>query len=129
MIAQNLFFSKQKKKFLVSSAINILHNCSKASENRQILCDLRAKERIAPFTKADDLEIVVPALLTLAYITSEEEKKLLEAESRVCILISIPTQDRRGFQQRNIFLRIVFFQNEEVLLGGNHLANIKTSEL
>ena len=76
----------------MSSAINILHNCAKASENRQILCDLQAKERIAPFLKADDLEVVVPALLTLAYITSEEEKKLLEAESRVCILIKAPRQ-------------------------------------
>ncbi|XP_020620243.1 uncharacterized protein LOC110057985 [Orbicella faveolata] len=73
----------ERTKYLVSSAINTLHNCSKASENRPILCDLRAKERIAPFLKADDLKIVVPAILTLAYITSEEEKKLLEAESRV----------------------------------------------
>ena len=73
---------------MVSSAINILHNCSKASENRPILDDLRAKERIAPFVKADDFQIVVPAILTLANITSEEEKKLLEVESRVCILIS-----------------------------------------
>ncbi|KAL9978854.1 hypothetical protein ACROYT_G016434 [Oculina patagonica] len=73
----------EKKKFLVSSAINILHNCSKAAENRQILCDLRAKERIAPFLKSDDMEVVVSALLTLAYITSDEQKKLLEAESRV----------------------------------------------
>lgn len=68
----------------MSSAINILHNCSKASENRQILCDLRAKERIAPFFKADDMEIVVPAILTVAYITSDDQKRLLEAESRVC---------------------------------------------
>ena len=76
----------------MSSAISTLHNCSKASENRQILCDLRAKERIAPFLKADDLDIVVCALLILAYITSDEEKKLLEAESRVCILIKVPKQ-------------------------------------
>ena len=79
---------------MVSSAINILHNCSKASENRPILDDLRAKERIAPFVKADDFQIVVPAILTLANITSEEEKKLLEVESRVCILIS--TKNRNG---------------------------------
>lgn len=78
----------------MSSAINILHNCSKASENRQILCDLRAKERIAPFVKADELEIVVPAILTLANITSEEEKKLLEAESRVRILMSTKNRMR-----------------------------------
>lgn len=69
----------------MSSAINILHNCSKATENRSILCDLRAKERIAPFLKADDMEIVVGAILTLAYITSDDQKKLLEAESRVRI--------------------------------------------
>ena len=76
------------------SAINILYNCSRASENRQILCDLRVKERIAPFVKTDDLEIVVPTILTLVYITSEEEKKLLEAESRVCILMS--TKNKKG---------------------------------
>ena len=88
------FKKKQRIKYLVSSAISILYNCSKASENRSILYDLRAKERIAPFVKADDLEIVVPAILTLAYITSEEEKKILEAESRVCILMS--TKNKKG---------------------------------
>ena len=69
---------------MVSSAISILHNCSKASENRQILCDLRAQERIAPFLKAEDMELVVGAILTLSYITPDDQKKLLEAESRVC---------------------------------------------
>ena len=69
---------------MVSSAISILHNCSKASENRQILCELRAQERIAPFLKADDMEVVVTATLTLSYITPDEKKKLLEAESMVC---------------------------------------------
>lgn len=73
----------EKRKYMVSSAINILHNCSKASENRQILCELRAQERIAPFLKADDMEVVVTATLTLSYITPDEKKKLLEAESRV----------------------------------------------
>ena len=71
----------------MSSAINILHNCAKASENRQILCDLRAKERIAPFLRADDMEVVVSAILTLSYITSDDQKKLLEAESRVCLRV------------------------------------------
>ena len=89
----------------MSSAINILHNCSKASENRQILCDLRAKERIVPFLKADDLEIVVPALLTLAYISSEEEKKLLEADSRVSTLIKAPKEIKKVVLQTNICLR------------------------
>ena len=78
----------------MSSAINILHNCSKASENRPILGEMRAKERIAPFAKADEMEVVVPAILTLACITSEEKKKLLEAESRVCILMSI--ENKKG---------------------------------
>ena len=67
----------------MSSAINILHNCSKASENRPILCDLRAQERIAPFLKAEDMEVVVSAILTLSYISSDDEKKLLEAETKV----------------------------------------------
>ena len=71
----------------MSSAINILHNCAKASGNRQILCDLRAKERIALFLKADDMEVVVSAILTLSYITSDDQKKLLEAESRVCLRV------------------------------------------
>ncbi|PFX18848.1 Neuralized-like protein 4 [Stylophora pistillata] len=73
----------EKKKFLVSSAMNILNNCSKAAENRQILLDLRAIERISPFLKADDMETVVTATLTLAYISSDDQKKRLEAESRV----------------------------------------------
>ena len=80
-----LLSSKQEKKFLVSSAIKILHNCSKASENRQILCVLGAKERIAPFLKADGMDIVLSALLTLVYITSDDQKKLLETGSEVSI--------------------------------------------
>lgn len=90
----HFFFAKQRTKYLVFSAIIILHNCSKASENRPILNKLRAKERIAPFIKVHDLEIAVPAILTLAYITSEEEKKLLEVDSRVCILMS--TKNKKG---------------------------------
>ena len=99
----------------MSSAINILHNCSKASENRQILCDLRAKERISPFTKADDLEIVVPALLTLSCIASEEEKKLLEAESRVCILTSIPTEIEGNSSKRKLFYKLASFRRGGVV--------------
>ena len=70
----------------MSSAINILHNCSKASENRQILCELRAQERIAPFLKAEDMEVVVSAILTLSYISSDDQKKLLEAETKVRVM-------------------------------------------
>ena len=68
----------------MSSALNILHNCAKASENRQILCDLRAQERIAPFRNADDMENVVSAMFTLSYIISSGEQiNLLEADTRV----------------------------------------------
>ena len=68
----------------MSSALNILHNCAKASENREILCDLRAQERIAPFRNADDMENVVSAMLTLSYIISSGEQiNLLEADTRV----------------------------------------------
>ncbi|PFX18844.1 Neuralized-like protein 4 [Stylophora pistillata] len=73
----------EKKKFLVFSTMSILHNCSKAAENRQILLNLRAIERISPFLKADDVEIVMAAILTLAHISSDDQKKRLEAESRV----------------------------------------------
>ena len=107
-----LLSSTQKKKFLVSSAINILHNCSKASENRQIFCDLRAKERIAPFLKADDMEIVLSALLTLAYITSDEQKKLLEAESRVCI----SSEANRKPQTEYFLLRLASFNEKATLI-------------
>ena len=65
--------------------MSILHNCSKAAENRQILLDLRAIERISPFLKASDMEIAVAAILTLAYISSDDQKKRLEAESGVSI--------------------------------------------
>ena len=85
LLTLHSIFKTQKKKFLVFSAMNILHNCSKAAENRQILLDLRAIERISPFLKADDMEIVVTAILTLAYISSDDQKKRLEAESRVSV--------------------------------------------
>ena len=85
MLTLHSIFKTQIIKFLVFSAMSILHNCSKAAENRQILLDLRAIERISPFLKAGDMEIAVAAILTLANISSDDRKKRLEAESKVSI--------------------------------------------
>ena len=65
------------------SAVHILHNCAKATENRQVYRDLRAVERLVPFLKAERMEVVVVAILTLSYITDESQQNLLEADSKV----------------------------------------------
>ncbi|XP_068725548.1 neuralized-like protein 4 [Montipora capricornis] len=98
----------EKKKRLVSSALIILHNCAKASENRQILCELRAQERIAPFRNADDMENVVSAIFTLSYIISSGEQiNLLEADTRVLSYIlgmlrnALDQPDLRGRSERS----------------------------
>ena len=65
------------------SAVYILHNCAKATENRQVYRDLRAVERLVPFLKAERMEVVVVAILTLSHITDESQQNLLEADSKV----------------------------------------------
>ena len=62
----------------MTSALNILHNCAKATENRQMFRDLRALERLAPFVKAENMETAISAVLTLSYITEENKTDLLE---------------------------------------------------
>jgi len=34
------------------------------------------------------MEFVVGAILTLSYITSDDQKKFIEAESRVCVIVA-----------------------------------------
>ena len=62
----------------MTSALNILHNCAKATENRQMFRDIRALERLAPFVKAENMETAISAVLTLSYITEENKTDLLE---------------------------------------------------
>ena len=75
--------SSQKRSFLVTSALCILHNCAMATENRQVFRDLRAVERVVPFVKTGKMELVAVAILTLSYITDDEQKDLLEVDSKV----------------------------------------------
>ncbi|XP_070553265.1 neuralized-like protein 4 [Ptychodera flava] len=71
----------QKRRFLIVSSISILHNCAKATENRQLYHDMRAIERIAPFLKSEDTTVTTVALLSLSYIVEEDKKELLEAST------------------------------------------------
>lgn len=73
----------QRKAFIVRSALSILHNCSKATENRQTFRNIRAVEILVPFLKAEDSETVVTALLVLSYITDDNQKGLLETDTKV----------------------------------------------
>ncbi|XP_073234816.1 neuralized-like protein 4 [Porites lutea] len=120
-------FKNEKRKDLIYSAINILHNCAKASENRQILCELRALERITPFLKADDMGVVVVATLTLSYIPSYEEKKLLEAESKV--LSYILGMLRNALDQKIRRSEGLSWSAQEIAVGlGNLLFNERNLE-
>ena len=68
---------------MVTSSLIILHNCAKATENRQIFKDLLALERIAPYVKAEEMETAFSAVLTLSYITEENKAHLLEVGEKV----------------------------------------------
>ncbi|XP_070553198.1 neuralized-like protein 4 [Ptychodera flava] len=71
----------KKARFIMMSALSILHNCSKVSENKQMYHDIKAVERIAPFLKLDDMELAMIALLTLSYIVEDSKIHLLEANA------------------------------------------------
>ncbi|XP_006816695.1 neuralized-like protein 4 [Saccoglossus kowalevskii] len=69
----------EKKKFMVISALNVIHNCAKASENRKIFHDMNATVRLAPLLKSEDMGVVTVTMLTLSYIVDEDKTDLLEA--------------------------------------------------
>jgi hypothetical protein len=62
-----------------------LHNCAKATENRQVFRDINALEILAPFLKSEDSEIAITALLTMSYITEDNQNHLLEADTKVSV--------------------------------------------
>ena len=73
---------------MVTSSLIILHNCAKATENRQIFSDLVALERIAPYVKAEEMETAISAVLTLSYITEENKAHLLEVGEKVSAILT-----------------------------------------
>ncbi|KAK3719587.1 hypothetical protein QZH41_004746 [Actinostola sp. cb2023] len=77
----------EKRKFIVTSAVNILHNCSKASENRQVFRDIKAVDILAPFLQAENSEMVTSTLLTLSYITEDNQKDILETDSKTIAIL------------------------------------------
>ena len=82
-VLQPLFSFFRKKAYIVSSALSIFHNCSKATENRQAFRDVSAVEILVPFLGAEKSETVVTALLTLSYITDDSQKDFLETDTKV----------------------------------------------
>ncbi|XP_077984774.1 neuralized-like protein 4 [Glandiceps talaboti] len=73
----------ERRKTLVRSALAILHNCAKATENKQAFHDARALERISPFLKTADLGLATVAFFTLSFITEEGKNGLLEANEKL----------------------------------------------
>ncbi|XP_070553381.1 uncharacterized protein [Ptychodera flava] len=72
--------TNEKRYFLVKSAIFALHNCAKATENKQVYRDIRAIERIAPYMKSKYLLLGMAAMLTLSYVTEDNKIDLLTAD-------------------------------------------------
>ncbi|XP_077984407.1 neuralized-like protein 4 [Glandiceps talaboti] len=72
----------EKLRFMVLSTLNILHNCAKATENRQIYRDKHALGRVAKFLKSDDREYVMVAALILSFISEDDNMDLVELDTR-----------------------------------------------
>ncbi|XP_077984630.1 neuralized-like protein 4 [Glandiceps talaboti] len=97
----------QEHKKLISSAISILYNCSRASDNRAIYHELRAVDRISPFLKSDDVQVATTAVLALSGIVghAQERTHFPETDEKVVdFLISVlkgaidePTRRYKGF--------------------------------
>ncbi|XP_019616648.1 PREDICTED: uncharacterized protein LOC109464151 [Branchiostoma belcheri] len=68
---------------MVLSAIVLMHNCAKVPENRHFLQDVKAVDRIRPYLQVEDLELKVPAVLTLAYIVEDRNSSLIEVDDSV----------------------------------------------
>ncbi|XP_002740437.1 neuralized-like protein 4 [Saccoglossus kowalevskii] len=77
----------EKKRFIVVSAMSILHNSAKATENKDVYFRLRAVQRISPFLKSNDKELASDALLTLSYVVEDDKVNLLEADSQSITII------------------------------------------
>ncbi|XP_070554678.1 uncharacterized protein [Ptychodera flava] len=77
----------EKRLYLLKSAFGVLHNCAKATENKQVYRDIRAIERIAPFMKSQDRSLAIGALLTLSYIIEDNKIDLLEADIKLIAYI------------------------------------------
>ncbi|XP_078692363.1 uncharacterized protein LOC144922444 isoform X2 [Branchiostoma floridae x Branchiostoma belcheri] len=74
----------------VLSAIAVMYNCAKVPENRQFFQGrddsqdiLMAVDRIRPYLQVEDLELKVPAVLTLAYIVEDRNISLIEVDDSV----------------------------------------------
>ncbi|KAI8506477.1 E3 ubiquitin-protein ligase mib1 [Branchiostoma belcheri] len=68
---------------VVLSAIAVMHNCAKVPENRHFLQDVKAVDRIRPYLQVEDINLKVPAVLTLAYIVEDRNSSLIEVDDSV----------------------------------------------
>ncbi|XP_070553377.1 neuralized-like protein 4 [Ptychodera flava] len=75
--------TNEKERDLIRSAFGVLHNCAKATENKQVYRDIRAIERIAPFMKSKDLTLAMGAMLTLSYVAEDHKIGLLAADEKL----------------------------------------------
>ncbi|XP_070553384.1 neuralized-like protein 4 isoform X2 [Ptychodera flava] len=75
--------TNEKRRDLVRSALGVLHNCAKATENKQVYLDIRVIERIAPFMKSKDLTLAMIAMLTLSYVIDDHKIGLLAADEKM----------------------------------------------
>ncbi|XP_078609958.1 uncharacterized protein LOC144881098 isoform X2 [Branchiostoma floridae x Branchiostoma japonicum] len=70
-------------KLVVMSALSVMHNCAKVPENRHFFQDIKAVDRIRPYLQIEDLEIKVPAVLTMAYLVEDRNSSLIEVDDSV----------------------------------------------
>ncbi|XP_070553374.1 uncharacterized protein [Ptychodera flava] len=73
--------TNEKHRFLVISALYMLHNCAKASENRHLFRKLQVHEKILPFMRSDDMTVATVTLLILSQITYHSDRTPFHADA------------------------------------------------
>eukprot|EP00058_Branchiostoma_floridae_P025257 XP_002610747.1 hypothetical protein BRAFLDRAFT_90934 [Branchiostoma floridae] len=68
---------------VVLSALAVMHNCAKVPENRHFFQDIKAVDRIRPYLQVEDLNLKVPAVLTMAYLVEDRNSSLIEVDDSV----------------------------------------------
>ncbi|XP_070553379.1 uncharacterized protein [Ptychodera flava] len=120
----------EKRRELVSSAIHVLHNCAKATENKQVYRDIRAIERIAPFMKSKDMSLAMGAMLTLSYVIEDHKVDLLAAdEEMIAFTLDILKQTLTNPRLKAIAETLIFSALEITTGLGNIAVNDTNKDL
>ena len=78
-------------KEIVTSALDVLHNCAKSAENKPIYRKNNFTKEANPFTHPDyhPLSVVMPSLFAMSYVCEEYEAKEMIMGRRIASQVLI----------------------------------------